>query len=242
MILDFLEIVNDYPAVLLLIIIAIATMGGGIPPILERRRRRGLENAISEVLELLSDNIGAGEGIQQGLARVAEVRNDLFGKLIGDAMQASKATSFDAAMAEMAVKSRSKQVQRVVNLILTSLQGDAPMQDVLFNMSQEYSRLNKLMNKRDTELQSSAFLIIFFVGLMLPAIIAFMIGIFAPKSSGMVVDDLNTIMAYFFGAATSISVLISGRMLGRMKSWFWYVPSFALLSMLVYILGFNVIS
>ena len=217
-------------------------MGGGIPPILERRRRRGLENAISEVLELLSDNIGAGEGIQQGLARVAEVRNDLFGKLIGDAMQASKATSFDAAMAEMAVKSRSKQVQRVVNLILTSLQGDAPMQDVLFNMSQEYSRLNKLMNKRDTELQSSAFLIIFFVGLMLPAIIAFMIGIFAPKSSGMVVDDLNTIMAYFFGAATSISVLISGRMLGRMKSWFWYVPSFALLSMLVYILGFNVIS
>ena len=85
MILDFLEIVNDYPAVLLLIIIAIATMGGGIPPILERRRRRGLENAISEVLELLSDNIGAGEGIQQGLARVAEVRNDLFGKLIGDA-------------------------------------------------------------------------------------------------------------------------------------------------------------
>ena len=56
MILDFLEIVNDYPAVLLLIIIAIATMGRGIPPILERRRRRGLENAISEVLELLSDH------------------------------------------------------------------------------------------------------------------------------------------------------------------------------------------
>ena len=104
------------------------------------------------------------------------------------------------------------------------------------------SNLNKLMNKRDTELQSSAFLIIFFVCLMLPAIIAFMIGIFAPKSSGMVVDDLNTIMAYFFGAATGISVLISGRMLGRMMSWFWYVPSFALLSMLVYILGFNLIS
>ena len=116
------------------------------------------------------------------------------------------------------------------------------MQDVLFNMSQEYSRLNKLMNKRDTELQGSAFLILIFVGLMLPAIIAFMIGIFAPKSSGMVVDDLNTIMAYFFGAATGISVLISGRMLGRMMSWFWYVPSFALLSMLVYILGFNMIS
>ena len=77
---------------------------------------------------------------------------------------------------------------------------------------------------------------------MLPAIIAFMIGIFAPKSSGMVVDDINTIMAYFFGAATGISVLISGRMLGRMMSWFWYVPSFALLSMLVYILGFNMIS
>ena len=40
---------------------------------------------------------------------------------------------------------------------------------------------------------------------------------------------------------TGISVLISGRMLGRMMSWFWYVPSFALLSMLVYILGFNLI-
>ena len=49
MILDFLEILNDYPAVLLLIIIAIATMGGGIPPILERRRRRGLENAMGDL-------------------------------------------------------------------------------------------------------------------------------------------------------------------------------------------------
>jgi Flp pilus assembly protein TadB len=242
MILDFLEVLNDYPFVLLLIIVSIATLGGGIPPILERRRRRGLENAISEVLELLSDNIGAGEGIQQGLARVAEVRNDLFGKLISDAIQASKATSFNAAMAEMAVKSRSKQVQRVINLILTSLESDAPMQDVLFEMSQEYSRLNKLVNKRDTELQSSAFLIIFFVGLMLPAIIAFMIGIFAPKSSGMVVGDLNSIMAYFFGGATAIAVLISGRMLGRMMNWFWFVPSLALMSMLIYILGFEVIS
>ncbi len=242
MILDFLEVLNDYPFVLLLIIISIATLGGGVPPILERRRRRGLENAISEVLELLSDNIGAGEGIQQGLARVAEVRNDLFGKLISDAIQASKATSFNAAMAEMAVKSRSKQVQRVINLILTSLESDAPMQDVLFEMSQEYSRLNKLVNKRDTELQSSAFLIIFFVGLMLPAIIAFMIGIFAPKSSGMVVGDLNSIMAYFFGGATAIAVLISGRMLGRMMNWFWFVPSLALMSMLIYILGFEVIS
>ena len=242
MLLDFLEILNDYPLVLLLVIISIATLGGGIPPILERRRRRGLENAISEVLELLSDNIGAGEGIQQGLARVAEVRNDLFGKLINDAIQASKATSFNAAMAEMAVKSRSKQVQRVINLILTSLESDAPMQDVLFEMSQEYSRLNKLMNKRDTELQSSAFLIIFFVGLMLPAIIAFMIGIFSPKSSGMVADDLNSIMAYFFGGATAIAVLISGRMLGRMKNWFWFVPSLALMSMLIYILGFEAIS
>jgi len=242
MILDVLEILNDYPFVLLLIIISIATLGGGIPPILERRRRRGLENAISEVLELISDNIGAGEGIQQALARVAEVRNDLFGKLIRDAIQASKATSFNAAMAEMAVKSRSKQVQRVINLILTSLESDAPMQDVLFEMSQEYSRLNKLMNKRDTELQSSAFLIIIFVGLMLPAIIAFMIGIFAPKSSGMVVTDLNSIMGYFFGGATAIAVLISGRMLGRMMNWFWFVPSLALMSMLIYILGFEVIS
>ncbi len=242
MILDILEILNDYPFVLLLIIISIATMGGGIPPILERRRRRSLENAISEVLELLSDNIGAGEGIQQGLARVAEVRNDLFGKLIGNAMQASKATSFNAAMAEMAVKSRSQQVQRVVNLILTSLEGDAPMQDVLFDMSQEYSRLNKLMNKRETELQSSALLIIMFVGLMLPSIIGFLVGIFAPKSSGMVATELNSIMANFFGCATAISVLISGRMLGRMKSWFWYVPSFALMSMLIYIFGFEMMS
>ncbi|RAH16150.1 MAG: hypothetical protein CMB56_001575 [Methanobacteriota archaeon] len=242
MILDILEILNDYPFVLLLIIISIATMGGGIPPILERRRRRSLENSISEVLELLSDNIGAGEGIQQGLARVAEVRSDLFGKLIGDAMQASKATSFNAAMAEMAVKSRSQQVQRVVNLILTSLEGDAPMQDVLFEMSQEYSRLNKLMNRRETELQSSALLIILFVGLMLPSIIGFLVGIFAPKSSGMVVSELNSIMANFFGFATAISVLISGRMLGRMKSWLWYVPSFALMSMLIYIFGFEMLS
>ena len=46
MILDLLEILNDYPFVLLLIILSIATLGGGIPPILERKRRRGLENGI----------------------------------------------------------------------------------------------------------------------------------------------------------------------------------------------------
>ena len=47
--------------------------------------------------------------------------------------------------------------------------------------------------------------------------------------------------AYFFGGATGISVLISGRMLGRMMNWFWFVPSLALMSMLIYILGFEVI-
>ena len=68
MLLGFLEVLNDYPVVLLLIIVAIAGTGGAIPPVLERMRRRDLENAISEVLELLSDNVGAGEGLQQALA------------------------------------------------------------------------------------------------------------------------------------------------------------------------------
>ena len=242
MIRELLEVLNDYPIVLLLVIVAVAATGGAIPPILERRRRRSLENAVPEVLELLSDAVGAGEGIQQALARVAEVRRDLFGSLVRDAIQASKATSFNAALSDLAVKSRSQQVQRVINLILTSLESDAPMQDVLWSMSQEYARLNKLMNKRESELQGRAMLILMFVGMMLPGIIAFMIGIFAPRDSGMVVGDLNTTMAYFFGGATTIAVLISGRMLGRMRSWIWIVPGWALFSMLIYIMGFNAVS
>ena len=67
---------------LLLLNIGLAGLGGALPPIIERARRRSLENALPEVLEGLSDSIGAGQGLQQAIMKVSENRSDLFGKLL----------------------------------------------------------------------------------------------------------------------------------------------------------------
>ena len=241
MISGLLEVLNDQPFLLVLMVVGTACIGGGIPPIIERLRRRNLENALPSVLESLSDSIGAGEGLEKALFTVSETREDLFGKLLSDALATSQATSFDATLSKFAFETRSKQVQRIIHLLLTATQNDAPLQDILYRMSIEYEDLNKLLNRRETDLQGSAMLIILFIAIGLPVLIAFVVGLFAPKSAGFQVGPLNSSLTMFFGFATAVSVAVSGRMLGRFRDYAWIIPIWMFLSMILYILPYNAI-
>ncbi len=241
MLFDFLELLNDEPIMLLLLNIGLAGLGGALPPILERSRRRGLENSLAEVLEGLSDSIGAGQGLQQAIMKIGQSRNDLFGKLLADTLEISAVTSFDAALADFALKTRSKQIQRVINLLSTAEENDAPLQEILFRMSMEYEKLNDLMNKRESELMGRAILIMMFIGVGLPGLIAFISGLFAPSTAGYDVEDVNSSLAKYFGASAAVAVLVSGRMLGRMKDYLWLTPLWMFGSMLFFMMAYNAI-
>jgi pilus assembly protein TadC len=241
MLFDFLELLNDEPIMLLLLNIGLAGLGGALPPIIERSRRRGLENSLAEVLEGLSDSIGAGQGLQQAIMKIGQSRNDLFGKLLADTLEISAVTSFDAALADFALKTRSKQIQRVINLLSTAEENDAPLQEILFRMSMEYEKLNDLMNKRESELMGRAILIMMFIGVGLPGLIAFISGLFAPSTAGYDVEDVNSSLAKYFGASAAVAVLVSGRMLGRMKDYLWLTPLWMFGSMLFFMMAYNAI-
>ena len=237
----FFEVLNDHPLMLLLLYVGLAGLGGALPPIIERARRRGLENSLPEVLEGLSDSIGAGQGLQQAIKKVSESRSDLFGKLLRETLDVSAVTSFDAALADFAMKTRSKQIQRVINLLSTAEENDAPIQEILFRSSLEYEKLNDLVNKRENDLLGQAILIIMFISVGLPALIAFIVGLFAPESSGYAVDEVNSAMVHFFGAASGVAVMVSGRMLGRARDYLWLVPLWMFASMAVYKFGYIMI-
>ena len=241
MLFDLLELLNDEPIMLLLLNIGLAGLGGALPPILERSRRRGLENSLAEVLEGLSDSIGAGQGLQQAIMKIGQGRNDLFGKLLAETLEISAVTSFDAALADFALKTRSKQIQRVINLLSTAEENDAPLQEILFRMSMEYEKLNDLMNKRESELMGRAILIMMFIGVGLPGLIAFISGLFAPSTAGYDVEDVNSSLAKYFGASAAVAVLVSGRMLGRMKDYLWLTPLWMFGSMLFFMMAYNAI-
>jgi pilus assembly protein TadC len=241
MLFDLLELLNDEPIMLFLLNIGLAGLGGALPPILERSRRRGLENSLAEVLEGLSDSIGAGQGLQQAIMKIGQSRNDLFGKLLSETLEVSAVTSFDAALADFALKTRSKQIQRVINLLSTAEENGAPLQEILFRMSMEYEKLNELMNKRESELMGRAILIMMFIGVGLPGLIAFISGLFAPSTAGYDVEDVNSALAKYFGASAAVAVLVSGRMLGRMKDYLWLTPLWMFGSMLFFMLAYNAI-
>ena len=120
---------------------------------LENRRLKKLENGLPELLEGISTSLGAGLGLQQAITSLSEQRNDVLGSLLRRAIGRSKVTTFDAAISEFAVESRSQSIQRAFNLLQTADENEAPLQDVTFSMSLEYDRLLRLRNKRELDLQ-----------------------------------------------------------------------------------------
>ena len=235
MIFDFLEAFNENSLVLYLFVIGIACAAGGIPPMIERNRRRGIENQLPGLLESLSDAVGAGRGLQEAMLEQGSNTPGILGKLLSETLESSHASSFDAALSAFASKTRSSQVQRVVVLIDTAMEQDAPLQNILSDLAMDYERLNDLMNKRETELAGRGILIILFVCIGLPVLIAFIVGLFAPAASGFQIANFNSTFSTFFALASATGAMVSGRMMGRARDMLWWIPLWMSTSMLLYL-------
>ena len=97
------------------------------------------------------------------------------------------------------------------------------------------------MKKRENELMGRAVMLTIFIAILLPGIIAFMIGAFASPSSGMDVSAINRSLMLFFAGSSILAVTISGRMLGRFKASLWVVPIWAFVSMTLYLALYHMI-
>ena len=235
MIFGLIETFNDNLLLLVLVVFGIACAAGGIPPMRERSRRRSIENSLPSLLESLSDSVGAGRGIQEAMMEQSRSLPGMLCKLLKETLEESHSSSFDAALAAFSAKTRSSQVQRVMVLIETAIEQDAPLQGVLSDLAMDYQRLNDLMNKREEELLGRGILIVLFISVGLPILIAFIVGLFAPASKGFQIDSFNTTFSLFYGAASAIAIGVSGRMLGRFKDALWWMPGWIALSMALYL-------
>jgi pilus assembly protein TadC len=235
MIFGILESFNDAPLLLYLVVIATACIGGGIPPMIERRRRRAIENELPNFLEALSDSVGAGRGLQEAMKEQSEASDSPLPMLLRETLREGHASSFEASLSAFASKTRSSQVQRVMMLIETALQQDSSLRDILSDLSRDYERLNDLMNKRESELQGRGMLIIIFVSVGLPVLIAFIVGLFAPASQGFQISSFNQTFSFFFAAASAVGVGVAGRMMGRLRDTLWWLPLWMAISMGLYL-------
>jgi len=229
------DLFSESVFLVLVVPIMLPCLAGAIPGVLERRRRRQLEEALPEVLESISTSIGAGLGLQQALTEISRTRQDETGKLLTQAIDRSRSTSFDAALAEYAINSRSILIQRVVNLLSTAIDQDAPLGEVTNSMSIEYDRLNKLINVREKEMSGQSFLLLMLMCLLLPGVMGFMFAVFGLAAAGAYWGHIHSVMMPYLMASAALSVVISGRMLGRTKQALWWIPFWSTISALLYI-------
>lgn len=163
------ESFNDNLALLLLIAVGLAFAAGGLPPMMERRRRRSIEGALPGFLEALSDGVGAGLGLQEVMSDQSDNQPGAFGALLRESLSKSHVTSFDAALASFATSTRSSQVQRVIQLIQTAVEQNSPLQSVLYDLANDYQRLNDLIDKREKDLSGLVMTIVLFICIGLQA-------------------------------------------------------------------------
>ncbi|HJM19909.1 MAG TPA: type II secretion system F family protein [Candidatus Thalassarchaeaceae archaeon] len=231
----FLDMVTDSLLISFFIPLTIISIGGGLPFVLENRRLKKLENGLPELLEGISTSLGAGLGLQQAITSLSEQRNDVLGSLLRRAIGRSKVTTFDAAISEFAVESRSQSIQRAFNLLQTADENEAPLQDVTFSMSLEYDRLLRLRNKRELDLQGQSLMLKGLMAILLPATIGMMFGLFAGPQSGIPMDLFHPSMLMYFTAGSAFSVLVSAVMVGKtIKSAVWWIAPWALAAQIVY--------
>ena len=165
----------------------------------------------------------------------SESNDGLLASLLSETLKEAHASSFEASLSAFAAKTRSSQVQRVMMLIETAIQQDSGLRDILSDLSRDYERLNDLMNQRETELSGRGMLIIIFVSVGLPILIAFIVGLFAPASKGFQITAFNQTFSLFFAAASAVGVSVSGRMMGRLKDTLWWLPMWMAISMGLYL-------
>ncbi|MEE2748119.1 MAG: type II secretion system F family protein [Candidatus Thermoplasmatota archaeon] len=235
------ELLNQSLLLVIVLPITLPCLAGAIPGFIERRRRRQLEEALPEVLESISSSIGAGLGLQQALTEISQNRQDETGKLLTQAIARSRSTSFDAALAEYAINSRSVLIQRVVNLLSVAVEQDAPLGEVTNSMSVEYDRLNKLINIREKEMGGQSFLLLMLMCLLLPGVMGFMFAVFGLAATGAFWGTIHSSMLPYLMASAALSVVVSGRMLGRTKQALWWIPFWSTISALLYMALFEAI-
>ena len=165
------ESFNDNLALLLLMAVGLAFAAGGLPPMMERRRRRSIEGALPGFLEALSDGVGAGLGLQEVMSDQSDNQPGAFGALLRESLSKSHVTSFDAALASFATSTRSSQVQRVIQLIQTAVEQNSPLQSVLYDLANDYQRLNDLIDKREKDLSGLVMTIVLFICIGLPGLL-----------------------------------------------------------------------
>ena len=103
------------------------------------------------------------------------------------------------------------------------------------NMSVEYDRLNKLINVREKEMSGQSFLLLMLMCLLLPSVMGFMFAVFGLAATGAYWGHIHDVMMPYLMASAALSVVISGRMLGRTKQALWWIPFWSTLSALLYI-------
>ncbi len=230
-----LDMVTDSFMMSVLVPITILGIGGGLPFLLERRRLDRLNSSLPELLEGISTSLGAGLGLQQSINSMALQRDDQLGHLLRRAVARSKVTTFNAAMSEFALDTRSPTIQRAMNLLQTADENEAPLQDVTFSMAMEYDRLLRLKKKREMDLKGKAYQLIGMMCFLLPAIIGLMFGLFAGPTSGIPMLEFHPVMMLFLAATSVFSIFASAIMLGRsLTSAVWWIPLWALISQVLY--------
>ena len=157
------------------------------------------------------------------------------GHLLEETLKESHSSSFDAALSSFATKTRSSQVQRVMHASRPQSRQNAPLQEILMNLSMDYERLNDLMNKRGIRAPRRGILIVLFVCVGLPGL-GFLVGLFTPASSGFQIRSFPaSTFSLFFALASAVGVAVSGRMFGRMRDTMWFVPGWMAMSMFIFL-------
>ena len=102
-------------------------------------------------------------------------------------------------------------------------------------MSIEYDRLNKLINTRESEMSGQSLLLLMLMCLLLPGVMGFMFAVFGLGAAGAYWGHIHAVMVPYLMASAALSVVVSGRMLGRTKQSMWWIPFWSTLSAVLYI-------
>ena len=119
-------------------------------------------------------------------------------------------------------------------LIETAIQQDSSLRDILTDLSRDYERLNDLMNQRETELSGRGMLIIIFVSVGLPVLIAFIVGLFAPASKGFQISLQSDLQLVFRRRFCGCRGCLRPHD-GPLKDTLWWLPMWMAISMGLYL-------
>ena len=95
--------------------------------------------------------------------------------------------------------------------------------------------MNKLINVREKEMSGQSFLLLMLMCLLLPGVMGFMFAVFGLAAAGAYWGHIHNVMMPYLMASAALSVVISGRMLGRTKQALWWIPFWSTISALLYI-------